>query len=385
MGFWKRVGSLFKRSKRESNKELESMDYGEQQSLAEESELSHHLTQIVDSTYEMEDLKREYELVTSYFSDIQKIEQMEPGYLRKLEDDARKILMLEENRKQFQHTPKRISPERYKLMMRLESEVPQGIQRLRELEDMRGKIKRDLEYLEGEKGAIKYEEEELQTRQTTMRNIAIVVGLLALLSVLLFLFLNVQYEVDLTAAGTGIAIVAVIVEFFLFLGYNRANYDRKVCFQKHNRAIQLQNKVKIKWLNNTNNLDFLYAKYEVNSRKELEYDWEQYRLTVEEEEQYQKNTGDLRVYQDEIVMNLKRAGLRDVEIWLQQIVALVDKREMVEVKHSLNVRRQKLRDRMKANEETRQNSLVCVKGILTEHPELKEQAKEVLTSYHIAV
>lgn len=385
MGFWKRVGSLFKRSKRESNKELESMDYGEQQSLAEESELSHHLTQIVDSTYEMEDLKREYELVTSYFSDIQKIEQMEPGYLRKLEDDARKILMLEENRKQYQHTPKRISPERYKLMMRLESEVPQGIQRLRELEDMRGKIKRDLEYLEGEKGAIKYEEEELQTRQTTMRNVAIVVGLLALLSVLIFLFLNVQYEVDLTAAGAGIAIVAVIVEFFLFLGYNRANYARKVCFQKHNRAIQLQNKVKIKWLNNTNNLDFLYAKYEVNSRKELEYDWEQYRLTVEEEEQYQKNTGDLRVYQDEIVMNLKRAGLRDVEIWLQQIVALVDKREMVEVKHSLNVRRQKLRDRMKVNEETRQNSLVCVKGILTEHPELKEQAKEVLTSYHIVV
>ncbi|MBQ8147845.1 MAG: hypothetical protein IJ040_03535 [Lachnospiraceae bacterium] len=385
MGFWKRVGSLFKRSKRESNKELESMDYGEQQSLAEESELSHHLTQIVDSTYEMEDLKREYELVTSYFSDIQKIEQMEPGYLRKLEDDARKILMLEENRKQYQHTPKRISPERYKLMMRLESEVPQGIQRLRELEDMRGKIKRDLEYLEGEKGAIKYEEEELQTRQATMRNVAIVVGLLALLSVLIFLFLNVQYEVDLTAAGAGIAIVAVIVEFFLFLGYNRANYDRKVCFQKHNRAIQLQNKVKIKWLNNTNNLDFLYAKYEVNSRKELEYDWEQYRLTVEEEEQYQKNTGDLRVYQEEIVMNLKRAGLRDVEIWLQQIVALVDKREMVEVKHSLNVRRQKLRDRMKVNEETRQNSLVCVKGILTEHPELKEQAKEVLTSYHIAV
>ena len=70
--------------------------------------------------------------------------------------------------------------------------------------------------------------------------------------------------------------------------------------------------------------------------------------------------------------------MRDAEIWLQQIPALLDNREMVEVKHSLNVRRQKLREQMKQNEEARQNSFVCVKGILTEHPELKEQAREVL-------
>ncbi|MBO5237782.1 MAG: hypothetical protein J6B50_03285 [Lachnospiraceae bacterium] len=385
MGLWKQLSRLWKRSGKQSDTELESMDDSEQERQIEESELAHHLSQIVDSTYEMEDLKREYELVTSYFSDIQKIEQMEPMQQRRLEDDAGKILMLEKNRKEYQHAPKRISSERYQLFMRLEEEVPNAIHRLEELEDMRSKIKRDLEYLEGEKGAIKYEEEELQNRQTTLRNIAVVIGVLTVLTVIACLFLNLQYELELAGAGAGIAIVAVIVEFFLFLGYNRANYDRKVCYQKHNRAIQLQNKVKIKWLNNTNNLDFLYTKYEINSRKELEYEWEQYRLTVEEEERYQKNIGDLRVYQEEVVANLKQAGVWDAEIWLQQILALVDKREMVEVKHSLNVRRQKLRERMKQNEEARQNSLVCVKGILTEHPELKEQAREVLTSYHIAV
>lgn len=385
MGLWKRITGVFQRTKKEENTDLESMDDLEQAALAEESELSHHLSLIVDFTYDMEDLKREYELVTSYFSDIQKIEQMAPDQLRKLEDDARKILMLEESRKEFQHTPKRISSERYKCLMRQETEVPKGIERIRELEDMRGKIKRDLEYLEGEKGALQYEEKELQSRQGTMRNTAVVIGLLTVLTVIILLFLNLQYGIDLTVIGAAVAIVAVIIEFFLFLGYNRANSDRELCYKKHNRAIQLQNKVKIKWLNNTNHLDFLYAKYEVNSGKELEYDWEQYRLAVEEEEQYQKNTGDLRVYQDEVLENLRQAGVRDVDIWLQQILALVDKREMVEVKHALNVRRQKLREQMKQNEETRQNSLVCVKGILTEHPELKEQAKEVLTSYHIAV
>ena len=86
-----------------------------------------------------------------------------------------------------------------------------------------------------------------------------------------------------------------------------------------------------------------------------------------------------------MVENLNRAGVNDSMIWLRQVAAFVDKREMVEVKHSLNVRRQRLREQMKENEETRQNSFVCVKGILTEHPELKDQARDVLTAYHIAV
>lgn len=385
MGLLGRIGRWFRRSEIEEDTELESMDQQEQAKREEESELTHHLSQIVDSTYEMEDLKREYELVTSYFSDIQKIEQMEPERLRTLEDDARKVMLLEENRQEFQQAARRISMERYKLFMRLEQDVPDAIARLRELEEMRGKIKRDLEYLEGEKGSLQYEEEELRQRQGNLRNAAIIIGLLVILTVSIVLVLTMEFHIDLTIVGTCVAIVAIVAEFFLFLGYNSTDQDRKICFQKRNRAIQLQNKVKIKWLNNINNLDFLYARYEVNSRKELEYNWEQYRLTIEEEERYQRNTGDLHVYQNEMVTNLQQAGVADPEIWLKQVVALIDKREMVEVKHSLNVRRQKLRERMKQNEENRQNSIVCVKSILTENPELKEQAKEVLTSYHIAV
>lgn len=385
MGLLGRIGRLFRRPGTEENTELESMNFQEQERREEESELAHHLGQIVDSTYEMEDLKREYELVTSYFSDIQKIEQMEPERLRTLEDDARKITLLEKNRQELQNTTKRISPERYKFFMHLEREVPDAISRLGELEEMRGKIKRDLEYLEGEKGSLRFEDEELQRRQSNLRIAAIVIGGLVILTVIVFLVLTLQFDLEMTVPASCIAIGAIFVEFLLFLGYNRAAQERQYCIQKQNRAIQLQNKVKIKWLNNTNSLDFLYSKYEVNSRKELEYNWEQYLLTVEEEEQYQKNTGDLRVYQDELVGNLTQAGLADPTIWLKQLAALIDKREMVEVKHSLNVRRQRLRNQMKQNEENRQNSIVCVKSILTENPELKDQAREVLTSYHIAV
>lgn len=383
MSIFSKLGRLFKSKEPEENKELESMEIREEQ--GDESELTHHLKQIVDSTYEMEDLKREYELVTSYFSDIQKIEQMPENQRYMLEEDARKILKLEENRRSLQNAPKRIAADRYKLLLRLETEVPDAIERLKELEDMRGKIKRDLEYLEGEKGALQYEEEELRRKQVTIRNIAIILGILTALSIITFLTVNMQFGVDLTVAGAVIAIIVIVIEFFLVMSHYRTETERKLAYQKHNRAIVLQNKVKIKWLNNINSLDYLYAKFEVNSGKELKYNWEQYQLMQEEEKQYRQSSGDLKVYQDELIANLQQANVYDCMIWLQQVIALVDKREMVEVKHSLNVRRKRLREQMKQNEEARQNSFVCVKGILTEHPELKDQAREVLTSYHIAV
>ena len=73
MGLFKSIKNLFRKPEVREDKELESTGDREEEMSGEEAELSHHLGVIVDRTYEMEDLKREYELVTAYFSDIQKI------------------------------------------------------------------------------------------------------------------------------------------------------------------------------------------------------------------------------------------------------------------------------------------------------------------------
>ncbi len=46
---------------------------------------------------------------------------------------------------------------------------------------------------------------------------------------------------------------------------------------------------------------------------------------------------------------LFNAEVRDVEIWLYQAEALLDEKEMVEVRHHLNIRRQKIRERLEFN------------------------------------
>ena len=56
---------------------------------------------------------------------------------------------------------------------------------------------------------------------------------------------------------------------------------------------------------------------------------------------------------------------------------------MVEVKHSLNVRRQKLRDQMEANEELIRIAKGKLKEMIKETPALEEEIREQLFAYHL--
>ena len=48
----------------------------------------------------------------------------------------------------------------------------------------------------------------------------------------------------------------------------------------------LQNRVKIRYVNNTNLLDYLYMKYQVSSGKELKVLWDKYKVEKEERRRY---------------------------------------------------------------------------------------------------
>ena len=51
----------------------------------------------------------------------------------------------------------------------------------------------------------------------------------------------------------------------------------------------------------------------------------------------------------QLVETLRAAGVKDAEIWMYQTEALLDEKEMVEVRHHLNTRRQKIRERLEIN------------------------------------
>ena len=116
-----------------------------------------------------------------------------------------------------------------------------------------------------------------------------------------------------------------------------------------NHAIELLNKIKFKYVNVTNAVDYAREKYRVKNSYELNYVWEQYLNEVKEREKFEKTNQDLQYFNDKLVGLLKRYRLYDAEVWFNRSQALVDKNEMVEVKHNLIVRRQKLRSRIEFN------------------------------------
>ena len=75
----------------------------------------------------------------------------------------------------------------------------------------------------------------------------------------------------------------------IYVKHTEAKRELKRVELSINKIILLQNRVKIRYVNNTNLLDYLYLKYDVTSAEELEKAWNLYYQEKEEREIGQNN------------------------------------------------------------------------------------------------
>lgn len=389
MGFLNTVKDIFIKTEiTEESFEYESIDsfLSRQEKRDEEGpddDVIYKCDQIVDATYQMEDLRVEYEMVTSYFADIQTIEQLPQDVRQQIIDIAKKIAFLENETTQFLRSDDRISDENFRMIQGVEKELTGVFGQLKDLEDMDMKIKRDLKHLEAEKNAQEYTQNSIEEQQSKLRLFQIIFGTTSALLVVTLAAVGVLTETSLLMPILLILLVVAIMAAISVISYRNLSYEFKMSEAKENRAINLMNKVKIKYINNTSTLEYLYDKYKIKSLRELEYLYEQYLIMVDEVRKYQRSTGDLRELSENLTKLLFAYGVKDPDIWVKQSAALMDNREMVEVKHSLNVRRQKLREQIAYNEELRLSGLKDIKEMLKANPELRDQVRRELEMYHI--
>lgn len=356
----------------------------EQQNGEQEDDIAFKCDQIVDATYQMEDLRAEYDMVTSYFTDIQTIEELPQSIKQEIMDIAQKIAYLEDETSQFLHSDDRISDENFRMIQGIDN-LTEVFGQLKDLEDMDMKIKRDLKSLEAEKNSQEYLQDSIEERQAKLRMFLIGFGTVSVLLVVTLAIIGILADTNLVIPILLILLVVAGMAALSVVTYRNMSYEFKMSQMRENRAINLMNKVKIKYINNTSTLDYLYSKYNIKSLRELEYLYEQYLIMVDEVRKYQKTAGDLREFSDSLSKLLFAHGVKDPDIWTKQSLALIDSREMVEVKHSLNVRRQKLREQIAYNEELRLSGLKDIREMLKANPELREQVKRELEIYHINI
>jgi len=293
--------------------------------------------------------KKEYEVVTSYLADIQKIDLLPERSKKSIDDMARKLLALNQERMKMQKIQPKITMSQRLALEPYEDTILEEIRKMEEQENYLQVINSDIRYLESEKASLDFELQDVMERDETGKKMLTIAGVFIIVF-LIFLFVlqeAAQKDVQLSFIFT-IAFGIIVIAYFYFS--NRKNqYDLKVAELKMNRAILLLNKVKIKYVNCTNLLDYLYEKFHVHNAQELHYHWQEYMRIVEEERRFKKTAESIDFYTEEIIRELKNNGISDAAVWGYQIEALVDPKEMVEVRHRLNVRRQKLRQRIDYN------------------------------------
>lgn len=327
--------------------------------------------------------KIEYGAVTAYLTDIQKIDQIPLDHKDILTEAARRVLNLKEERNRYQSREVKISEIMYKHLEKYEDIVPSEIVKMKKNEEYEQLIKEDLRNLEGEKAVLDYEREELEHKKSYIQSTSIVASLLIAILFVLFGLFQSKFKMDITLPLLLTVLVGIVAVLFIFMENNRTNDALRMNERKLNKAIGLTNKVKIKFVNNRNNLDYTYQKFRVHSSKEFSYLWEEYIKLKDETRRYQQNTELLEYYQKVLIDELVSYHVEDPEVWIYQPLALLDGKEMVEVRHRLNNRRQKLREQIDYNNSIVRTGRQEIEKVVKQVPELEYQVAKLMQEYNI--
>ena len=340
------------------------------------------LQQMEEAARELDALEYEYNDVTSHLRDIDEIDALPPEQRNEINACAQRILESQEQQEKFSRRKSKMQDEDFERMEKLEPQAAEGISKLEEAEGYQKKIKNDLKRLDGEHEAYLFREEELVNTLENCKKLIIVVGV-TLAAVVLFLII-MQFGLELNAVyGYMIAVIMAAVAFtFLYVHSSNADSELKVVKKSISRLIMLQNQVKIRYVNNTNLIDYLCLKYKVSSSKELKSLYNRYLKEAKERAEFEDAQKLLDVNQKDLIFLLRHNRVRDAEIWIHQPEALVNHNEEVEIRHSLNVQRQSLRKRMEYNRDVvAGNAKQEIEDLARQYPEYTQEILDMVARY----
>lgn len=364
---------------------LEKVEVNTKSPVDRKEYIKENCEQIMETTRQMEEFHKEYEAVTSYLSDIQRIDQIPEKSREEIDDSARNLLMLTRERAKIQNGESKLTQKQYKVIETYEDEIVNEIKKINQKEAYQLALKKDLGHLEGEKASLLYDKETITKKQSYLKKVSVTVSVLVAILFVIFLGLTYAYSFDSKTPFLLTVVLAMVCVVIIVMESHKNQVGMALNDRKLKKVIGLINRVKIKYINNQCSLDYSYEKFMIKSSTQLTVFWEEYMKQKELEKKYKSNTELLNYYNEKLINDLKNYGIKDTEVWTHQCVALLDSKEMVEIRHRLNVRRQKLRDRCDYNVRMKDESLANIKQVLQENPSAKAEIVEALKKYNIEI
>lgn len=385
MSFWSK---LFNRKKKNTDRQTEwdqVVYIRDDVDFRDEVQRSRYiiscLEQIAEASKEVRLLTGEYNQVTSSLMDLDEVEQLPAQEKEELERVANRLVALEKERADFRERKNYMSDGDYQEMKSREDSVEEGISKIKEAEKYAQLIKQDLQRLNAERHAYAYRREELYDILANLRNLAIIFLTALGICVVMLLILQFGFEMDtylgyfLTVAAAAIALTVVCVK------YLDADRERKRVENGINRLIQLQNKVKIRYVNNTNLLEYLCLKHHTSGGEQLEKRWKQYLQEKEERKQYAEAEAKIEYYQHQMIQQLTNFRITDPYRFVGRPESILDKKEMVENRHDLIEKRQALRKQLEYNTSVADTARKEVLAIVDAYPAYAQEIMDMVDVY----
>lgn len=338
------------------------------------------LEQLETGTRETEILTGEYQLITEYLTDTEEIDALPDEQHSKLEALASQLTGYDSEMKKYRDRKNRMSDIDFYTLRSHESEVEDGIKKLREGEKYAVKIKKDLRRLDGERQANEFRKQELKRSKANYKGMVGIFITAYIFCMLLLVFL--QFVLGLSVfigyfLATAVMAIACAVAAIKYIDSDK---EQATAQNTVNKLIKLQNTVKIRYVNNRRLLEFLYLKYHVENAEKLEKLWRLYQQEKEERRQFIEAEARNEYCSKQFLAMLTSFRIKYPDRWLFQTSAILDKREMVEVRHELILKRQAIREQMERNKKLADDARDEIADISLLYPEYAKEILEMVDS-----
>ncbi len=340
------------------------------------------LAQMQEASRELDALEAEYNDVTSRLRDMEEIDALPPEQREEINECAKKILESQEQQEKFDKRKSRMSDEEFEHMERLQSGAKEGARKLAEAEEYQKKIRNDLKRLDSEREAYLFQEDEILTTVENDRKLIIAISVALVVIVVFLLFLQLGLGLNVIYGFMVTFLLAAISVTYLYIHQSNTASELKLVTKSISRLIMLQNQVKIRYVNNTNLIDYLCLKYGVNTSKELTGMYGKYLQERNERAKVEDARKLLDSNQKDLIYMLRHFRVKDPDIWIHQAEALLDHNEEVEIRHNLNVQRQSLRKRMEYNRDiVAGNAKAEIEDMARQYPKYTQEILDMVSRY----
>ncbi|WP_304944311.1 hypothetical protein [Vallitalea guaymasensis] len=277
------------------------------------------------NTYkDKEQVIAEYDRLNKIHTSIQQIEKMNKKQLAEFENCANNYIAIKNDKVEYVDRIKGAG-QQFDYLQDYEENIDDVIKNLKSVEQRQRDVKNDITYIEGEKGDLLYGKERLIKAQKFVK--ILMIGLLTIFAFSALILSVVYTNNDVDIFIPSIIMIVVIGFFSLWIYIFRRYVIHEI--KKNNilmqRAVELLNKVKLKYVNNEQFLAYEYNKYKVKSGDMLEDRWKQFQQNKKDKSNIHKISGNIIILEDDIERVLKKHDIQSINYILDNIDIYLNK------------------------------------------------------------